>query len=117
MAWPTTDTYHPEDEQKLLAYLKGATADTLAAEKFWPGDYDDLSCALMDAGWRVTWHADYWFATQRADGGAWVEYIEGDLYKRDNLIGSELYREFTAQKYPPPLTIYQNGKSPELIRL
>lgn len=115
MSWPTTDTYNPAEENALIEYLGDLSAAELAANDFWPGDYDDLSCALMDAGWRVTWHADYWFAAQRPDGGAWVEYIEGDLYKRESLEACQLYADIMSQKFPPPITIYQNGKHPEII--
>ena len=115
MSWPTTDTYNPAEEKALIEYLGDLSAAELAANDFWPGDYDDLSCALMDAGWRVTWHADYWFAAQRPDGGAWVEYIEGDLYQRGSLEACQLYADIMSQKFPPPITIYQNGKRPEII--
>ena len=114
MTWPAIDTYEITDEQKLIDYLKDSTSHDLAANEFWPGDYDDLSCALLDAGWRVTWYAPYWFAAQRATGGTWAEYIEGDLYARDTLWECDLYKE-TIQSPAHIITIYENGHPPQVI--
>lgn len=114
MTWPTTDTYAPADEKALIDYLARSTPHDLAANKFWPGDYDDLSCALLDAGWRVVWHSPYWFAAQLPTGGTWAEYIEGDIYTRDTLWDCDLYKEVMAAQ-SRPITIYEDGHPPQVI--
>lgn len=92
MTWPTIHTDTLEAEKLLADYLASQTAASLAAHKFWPGPYDDFSGALLDAGWRIVWEEHYWFAAQRADGGPWLEYIEGDLYHCTDLKDSQLHR-------------------------
>lgn len=116
MGWPTVDTYERNDELRLIDYLKTKTASDLAKNRFWPGDYDDLSCALLDAGWRVTWYEPYWFAMQSKNDGSWAEYIEGDIYTRKTLFDCDLYKENMRQRpCPGTITIFENGCSPQVI--
>lgn len=90
--WPVVDTDTPENEKILVEYFAGKTVSEIAAHKFWPGDYDDFSCALSDAGWSLSWHAPYWFIFQSPSGGPWGEYIEGDLIEVGDLEHTSLYR-------------------------
>ena len=91
MNWPVINTDTLEDEAVLVNFLKGKTPKEIAAMEFWPGDYGDFSTALMLAGWEVIFCEEYWFAARKLNQSQYIEYIEGDIYLRDNLQSTQLH--------------------------
>lgn len=91
MNWPVTNTDEIKDLKRLAVFFKEKTPKEIAAMEFWPGDYGDFSTALMLAGWEVIFCEEYWFAARKLNQSQYIEYIEGDIYIRDNLQSTQLH--------------------------
>ncbi|BBY53981.1 hypothetical protein H7J07_04935 [Mycobacterium koreense] len=74
-------------DELITAVSRGPDQSAGSGEAFFAGSGgdDQLVEALDDSGhWHIDWiEGDYWWkATAKSDGSV-VEYIEGDLYRRD----------------------------------
>lgn len=79
MNWPVINTDSLEDEKLLTDFFKEKTTKEIADIKFWAGDYDDFSGALMLAGYTIDWIEPYYFTARHPKNVGTLQYIEGDL--------------------------------------
>lgn len=74
--------------EEVLA-ICGPVAGVSVGDGFWIGDGDEMMGALYDAGWKnVDVRASYHWCLKAPDGSL-LTYVEGDLYRGNNMPRSE----------------------------
>lgn len=71
----------PDTFDKLATILRRFQNPTGAGDAFFPDGADDiLGEAMHDAGWYVSWEADYLWTAVHPRTRARIRFVEGDVY-------------------------------------
>lgn len=71
----------PDTSTKLAAILNRFQQPTSVGDAFFPDGADDiLGEALQDAGWYLSWQADYLWTATHLRTSARIRFVEGDVY-------------------------------------